>query len=124
MAYSGWYLPEDEQARMLALIAPAYPDVIAHHVTLELGDKETLAIPDQVVGEIIGFADDGAGVQALIMRINGTTIRPMGGTYHITWSLDRAAGRKPVDSNTVIAEKGWTPFSVATQVRLEPKVFS
>ena len=59
-------------------------------------------------GEIVGQADDGRGVQAHVVRIGGTTKRPDGSTYHITWSLDRSRGRKPVESNDVIARQGWT----------------
>jgi hypothetical protein len=40
----------------------------------------------------VGEADDGAGVQALVVRIGGTTERPDGAIYHITWSL--AEGRE------------------------------
>jgi hypothetical protein len=113
-------LPEDERSKLMRFIVPAYPDVIAHHVTAQFGKDPQM--PDFVTAEVIGFADDGEGVQALIVRINGSTRRPDGGTYHITWSIDRSKGRKPVDSNTVIAEKGWTPLVVGTTIMVEPHV--
>ena len=46
---------------------------------------------------------------AMVVRIGGTTDRQGGGTYHITWSLDREAGRRAKESNDVIAELGWSP---------------
>ena len=62
--------------------------------------------------------DDGRGVQALVLRIAGTTARPDGSRWHVTWSLDRAAGRKPVESNTVIAERGWSAVDPPEPLRL------
>jgi hypothetical protein len=35
----------------------------------------------------------------LVVAINGATTRPNGGTYHITWSINKDAGKKPNDSN-------------------------
>jgi hypothetical protein len=55
----------------------------------------------------------------MVVRIAGTTDRPDGSTYHITWSL--AAGRAAKESNAVIAKFGWKQFSQAIPVRLEPK---
>ena len=120
MAYVGWELDHQDRDVLLGLIRPAYPDVIAHHVTLHMGEGE---LPTETEGDVIGFVDDGAGVQALVVRIAGTTDRPGGGTYHITWSIDRSAGRKPVDSNYVLADRKWTPFSVTWNVKLTPKLF-
>ncbi len=71
---------------------------------------------------MVGVADDGAGVQALVVEIGGTTRRPDGSTYHITWSL--APGRAAVESNGAIRERGWTAIPERHRVRLEPKVFS
>jgi hypothetical protein len=70
----------------------------------------------------VGVADDGAGVQALVVEIGGTARRPDGSTYHITWSL--RPGRRPVESNDVIREHGWTTTAERHRIRLEPKVFS
>ncbi|HEY8611465.1 MAG TPA: hypothetical protein VIL69_09280, partial [Roseomonas sp.] len=50
-----------------------------------------------------------------------TTDRPGGSTYHITWSLGK--GRKPVESNDVIAVQGWTALEKPRPIRLEPSVF-
>ena len=64
-------------------------------------------LPPPCSAEIVGEADDGAGVQCLVVAIDGSTERPDGGAYHVTWSLDRQRGRRPVDSNGVIAWLGW-----------------
>ena len=64
----------------------------------------------------MGVADDGAGVQALVVEIGGTTRRPDGATYHIAWSL--APGREAVESNDVIRERGWTATARRHRIRL------
>jgi hypothetical protein len=121
-AYVGWALPEGERSRLLALFPPAYPDVIAHHVTLAFGVADDSPLPDQTAGVVVGIADDGEKVQALVIEIGGTTDRPDGSTYHITWSLDRSRGARPVDSNRVIAERGFEQVP-RIPVKLEPKLF-
>lgn len=122
-AYTGWLLPQDERARLLDLITPAYPDVVAHHVTLSFGVPADTPAPENAMGEVVGIVDDGAGVQALVVRVNGTTQRPDGSTFHITWSLDKAAGRKAVHSNAVIRAMGWQKLVEYVVIRLEGRTF-
>ena len=102
----GWLLDRDQRAHLLQRFAPAYPDLIADHVTLSSG-VELKSPPSDTDAEIVGHADDGAGVQAMVVKLGGTTDRPDGSTYHITWSVDRAKGRKAVHSNDVIRTLGW-----------------
>jgi hypothetical protein len=118
--YTGWLLDAGDREALLRRFPPAYPEVVAHHVTLKFGDK-TAAPPTETAGEVIGLADDGHGVQALVVRIAGSTDRPDGGTYHITWSL--AEGRKAKESNAVIARRGWTWLPQPIPIRLEPRPF-
>ncbi len=120
--YTGWELPETEKERLLVMFPPAYPVVIAHHVTLAYGVEADFPLPVETRGEVVGIADHD-GVQALVVAISGTTDRPDGSTYHITWSLDRARGRKPVDSNRVIREYGFRTVPPVI-LALEPKLFS
>jgi hypothetical protein len=121
-AYTGWKLPEDERARLLARFPPRYPDVIADHVTLQFGVSPGAMPPWETQGEIVGAADDGTGVQALVVAIGGTTSRPDGSVFHIIWSIDRAAGRRPVDSNGVV-RAGWEGLAQHIPVRLLPMLF-
>lgn len=114
---SGWLLPEDVRERLLARFPPHYPDVIAHHVTFA---PPSLPRPDLKSAEIVGIADDGAGVETLVVRLNGSTDRPDGSTWHVTWSLDRARGRKAVESNAVIRRRGWTPVDPPVPLPLQP----
>jgi hypothetical protein len=119
--YVGWLVDPGEREGLLARFPPRYPIVVAHHVTFKFGDPGA-ALPVETSGEIVGEADDGRGVQALVVRIGETTARPDGGTYHITWSL--AEGREARESNAVIAEHGWTPLAAApVPVALHPQGF-
>ena len=111
----------EERAQLLVRIPPKFANVIAEHVTLQLSG--TCDLPAARSGEVVGEIDDGAGVQALIVRIAGTTNRPGGSTYHITWSLDRSRGRKPVESNEVIRKFGWRPLPEPIPIQLRPARF-
>jgi hypothetical protein len=117
--YVGWALhPEDREA-LLGAFPPAYEKVVADHVTLSLASLFKGALPTARSGEVVGVADDGAGVQALAVRIEGSTDRPDGSTYHLTWSL--GPGRRAVESNDVLRERGWAPIPQPWPIRLEPR---
>jgi hypothetical protein len=116
--YTGWLVDPAEREALLRRFPPRYGIVVAHHVTLKFGDRGAAA-PGATDAKIVGEADDGAGVQALVVAIAGSTARPDGGTFHITWSL--APGRGARESNDVITAKGWTRFAAPSPVRLIPK---
>ena len=118
--YTGWLLDAADRAALLERFPPRYEETVAHHVTLKFGDREARP-PHEVEAEIVGVADDGQGVQALVVRIDGTTDRPDGSTYHITWSL--APGREARESNQVISGSGWAWLPRPIAVKLEPKPF-
>jgi hypothetical protein len=118
--YTGWLLDPADREDLLARFPPSYAVVVAHHVTQKFGDRAAVP-PSETVGEVVGMADDGAGVQALVVRIGGTTERPDGSTYHITWSL--APGREAKESNAVIARRGFTWLASPIPIRLDPRPF-
>ena len=70
---TGWLLDAEDRARLLERFPPKFPDVIAEHVTLHVGGRA--ALPRERNGEVVGEIDDGAGLQALVVRIAGTTDR-------------------------------------------------
>jgi hypothetical protein len=57
----------------------------------------------------------------MIVSIDGTTDRPDGSTYHITWSLED--GRRARESNDVLAREPWTMFDLPMPVTLHPERF-
>lgn len=123
MAYTGWELTEAARSHLLALYPPRYADVVAHHVTHVFGVPEDATPPEPARIEVVGMADDGEKVQALVVSVNGSTLRPCGKTYHVTWSIDRAAGAKPADSNNAIVAHGYTPLP-GLVVDAHPRTFS
>ncbi|WP_150292594.1 hypothetical protein [Sphingobium estronivorans] len=120
MAVTGWKVDPADRTRLLELFPPAWPDVIADHVTLDAGATERTPLPPASVGKIVGHVDDGLGLQVLVVAVDGTTDRPDGSTYHISWSLDRARDCKPVESNEVIARLGFELLDQSLPVRLIP----
>jgi hypothetical protein len=116
--FVGWALDRRQRAELIERFPPRYPKAVADHVTLKFGDAGAV-LPKETSGEIVGVADDGRGVQAMVVRIGGTTDRPDGSTYHITWSL--TPGRVAKESNDVIREHGWTSFPDPVPIKLEPR---
>jgi hypothetical protein len=112
----GWKLDRDQRAELLLQFPPLYPRVDADHVTCRRAPDET-ELPGEAEAEIIGRADDGAGVEAMVVRLNGATDRPDGSTWH-TWSL--AEGRNARESNDVIAARRWTAFDLPMPLLLAP----
>jgi hypothetical protein len=117
----GWKLDPDQRAELLLMFPPRYARAIADHVTLKSKAASGAALPAERDGEIVGRADDGAGVEAMVVRLGGTTDRPDGSTYHITWSL--ADGRQAKESNDVIAAQAWSRFELPVPVGLTPARF-
>ena len=111
-----------ERGQLLRRFAPRYRDVIADHVTLET-NAEAKPRPSPIEAAIAGHADDGDSLECMVVTIDGTTDRPDGSTFHITWSLDKAKGRKARESNDLLRDKGWSRFDLSVPVKLEPARF-
>jgi hypothetical protein len=118
---TGWKLASDERASLLDRFPPKYENVVADHVTLRTGATAETPLPREVEAAIVGQADDGDSLECLVVSIDGTTDRPDGSTYHITWSL--GAGRRARESNDVLRELGWKPLDKSIPVQLEPARF-
>lgn len=119
----GWKLDRAERTSLLQRFPPAYDHVVADHVTLAAKIGAGAPLPAETAGRFVGRADDGNGVEAVVVEIAGTTDRPDGSTYHVTWSLDRAKGRRAVESNDVIRDRGWRPLDSAVPIRLIPALW-
>ena len=118
---TGWKLPPDERERLLQRFPPRYENVVADHVTLRTGATPATPLPAKPAASIVGRADDGKSLECLVVELGGTTDRPDGSTYHITWSL--GPGRKPRESNDVLRDKRWERLPVAVGIELEPARF-
>jgi hypothetical protein len=119
---TGWKLPEDERELLLRRFPPKYENVVADHVTLRTGATPQTPLPRKPDdARVIGRADDGRGLECLVVELDGTFDRPDGSTYHITWSL--GAGRRARESNDLLMNSGFHPLDAAIPVELEPARF-
>ena len=119
---TGWKLPEVERELLLRQFPPEYENVVADHVTLRVGATPDTPLPKTPSqSKVIGWADDGKGLQCLVVEIDGTFNRPDGSTYHITWSLGR--GRRARESNDLLMNEGFHPIEAPIPVELEPARF-
>jgi hypothetical protein len=117
----GWKLDRDQRKELLQQFLPRFREVVADHVTLRSKASDHAALPEETHGEIVGRAHDGRGVEAMVVSIGGTTDRPDGSTYHITWSLEE--GRHARESNDVLREHDWEMFDLPMPVKLLPARF-
>ena len=120
MTVIGWKLDRGQREQLLQRFPPRYPTAVADHVTLET-TAQSAPLPRPVTAVIVGHADDGEGVEAMVATIDGTTDRPDGSTYHITWSL--GPGRRAKESNDVIKARGWQEIDHPIPVTVTPARF-
>lgn len=106
MPFSCYLVDESSRKDILNLFPPRW-DLIGHNITLQYPVMEK-TVPEPACIEIVGYACDD-DLECLVASVNGTVIRPDGKTFHLTWSLNRAAGRKPHESNYVL-QRGWEPI--------------
>ena len=116
----GWKLDRQQRDELLRQFPPRYAQAVADHVTLRT-DGATISLPNGTTAAIVGRTDDGKGVEAMVVTIDGTTDRPDGSTYHITWSL--GPGRRARESNDVLKERGWEELDHPIPVAIEPARF-
>ena len=119
---TGWKLPQVERELLLRSFPPKYENVVADHVTLRVGATPETPLPTAPDRSwVVGRADDGESLECLVVELDGTTDRPDGSTYHITWSL--GPGRRARESNDVLREQGWEFIEAPIPVELEPARF-
>jgi hypothetical protein len=116
----GWLLAEHDREKLLRQFPPKYERTVAHHVTL-MTEAEQEPLPPGVMAQLVGRTDDESGVQAMVVAIDGTTDRPDGSTYHITWSLGE--GRRAGESNDVLKERGWEKLDHPIPINVKPSRF-
>jgi len=117
-AVIGWKLDPGQRAELLERFDPKYEKVVADHVTLVAKVADDTPLPDTIPAEAIGHIDDASGVEALVVAIDGSTDRPDGSTYHITWSL--GPRRQANESNDVLASAPWQPLREPVPLKLAP----
>ncbi|MBV9528165.1 hypothetical protein [Sphingomonas sp.] len=121
MSVTGWRLAASDRELLLRRFPPRYANVVADHVTLRVGASASTPLPPRAPTQVVGRADDGDSLECLVVSLDGSTDRPDGSTYHMTWSL--GPRRKPVESNQVLRDLGWTAIDKPIEIDLEPARF-
>lgn len=87
--YAALQISEESKAQLLAVFPPQYGYIALDHITIQYGteDKAALINPDTI--EVLGRADDGKGIEALLVRIDGQSFRDDGNPWHITLSYNK-----------------------------------
>jgi len=118
--YSAYVLSTPSRERLLGIFPPKYSKLIAHHITVQFGNVTAESIPVKAEVNVIGYADSGDGIEALVVSVDGSSARPDGSLYHITWSLQ--GDYKPVDSNYIIKKHGFLNLDIPITIDTIPQV--
>lgn len=124
MGYTAFVLSDDDRNRIRKEFEPTFPDFIGHHVTWEFGVPEGTDIPDvKNLRFVLDYmsVDEIKGVEVFHVVVwdrtqNKVLDRPDGKLPHLTWSIDRSLGAKPVDSNDVIRRGPITNTNVDIEI--------
>lgn len=100
-------LSEKSRSELAKIFPPKFPEFIGHHITYGMRKKGDDTLPHADSFRVVGYAINEEGLETLVVEVDGSTSRPDGKIFHITWSLDRSAGFKPVHSNDLLMSKGW-----------------
>ena len=120
--YTAYVLNPSAKERLVQLFPPKYPEAVGHHITIQFGVPSNTPTPEPAQNvQVVGYADDGEGLEALVVAVNGKVKRPDGSMYHITWSLDRSKGKKPVQSNALV-QKGYERTTAPITIGTTPEV--
>lgn len=107
---------------LLRSFPPKYENVVADHVTLDARATPGTPLPKPPISSaVIGRADDERGVECLVVSLNGSSARPDGSTFHITWSL--SSGRAARESNDVLRNEAWKVLEAPIPIQLTPARF-
>jgi hypothetical protein len=102
MSYTAFVIDDRDRERLLRRYPPKFPDVYAHHVTFQMGCHSKMLDNNPII-VITGYIQTDY-LELMLVTVDGRHNRPDGSKYHITWSLDRSKGVKPMDSNKVIQQ--------------------
>lgn len=144
--YTCYVLTEDSKKALLSAFPAQYARVFGEHVT----DKFFVGAETPIVAAksvaVVGYADSGdGGLEAVVVEVNGNSVRADGSLYHITLSLNpevevagdvaaRAAalgyvpktpGYTPAHSNHLLLERGYTPLPPRwLEIEVTPRFFN
>ncbi len=120
--YTAYPLSDKVRADLAKRFPPKFPDFIGHHIThvfpVSPHEESPFPLGTPATVKVIGHAEED-GLEALVVTVDGKAKRDDTKPYHITWSLDRSKGKRPVQSNQLVA-RGFTPvepYEFTTELR-------
>lgn len=120
--YTGYEIEAGSRQKLATLFPPKYPNFMGHHITEAFGVKDG-SVPEQPRRVlVVSHIDNGEDVEGFVVSIDGSSKRPDGGTYHLTWSLDRSNGAKPVHTNNHIDSA--EPLKQPIEIDVSAKFFT
>jgi|AntRauTorcE11897_2_1112592.scaffolds.fasta_scaffold00078_47 hypothetical protein len=119
--YNGYELEQGSREKLRTLFPPKYPQFLGHHITEKFGVKSDNVPPQPNTVKVVGYIDNGKDVEGFLVEIDGTTDRPDGSKYHITWSIDRGKGAKPFHMKNHINDA--TPLKRPVEIDVDAKFF-
>ena len=117
--YTCWMLSQNAKTQITNLFGQAHPDLIGNHVTYMFGKDAVL--PKEAKINLIGHCVTDK-VECFVVEVDGSMVRPDGGIYHLTWSLDKSKGAKPVDSNKAIESNGFVHLDSPIAIKTQPEL--
>jgi len=104
--YTGYAISQINFDEIAKEFPPMFPDVIGHHVTIRLGADVNMIPPTSAFIYLLDHYTDNKSIECFTVQVFDKVKRSDGGTYHLTWSIDRSMGVKPQDSNSLINKSG------------------
>ncbi len=117
--YTAYVLTDKSRNELAEKYPPKYSNFVGHHVTIAFGVPVDSEVPEEADVSVLGIKDTGDGLEALVVSVNGSTERPDGSTYHITWSLEPDK-YSPKDSNTLMNNGKKYTLSLPTPLETVP----
>lgn len=119
--YTGYELTEESRNKLAQLYPPKNPTWLGHHITEVFGVKGDYPKPDSPdTVSVIGYLESN-GIEGFLVSVDGNVDRPSGGKYHITWSIDKSKGVKPLHTNKLVNN----PQRISPiEINVTPKVFT
>jgi hypothetical protein len=115
MGSIAYNLTDASRDALIKRFPPLFSEVKCHHITVEFGvpdDKKLPSAPNTL--RAIAYVSDDAGIECLVVKVDGTVARGDGGTFHLT--LSRNADRQSVESNDIIKNCKWKRLGKAVPI--------
>lgn len=119
--YTGYELEQESRNLLLSRFPPKNPTVLGHHITEKFGVPSDHPPPEEPLEVLVVGYIEVEGLEGLLVSIDGNVERPAGGKYHITWSIDKGMGRKPVDTNKFVDSAN---SIIPIKIKTVPKTFT